>query len=70
MASMRGFLKSGHWPSLLASCLYFDISFMVWVLLGALSVFVSEDVNLTASQKGWSPFPFWVALSSVFFWSC
>ncbi|GGE15395.1 hypothetical protein GCM10011571_16210 [Marinithermofilum abyssi] len=36
----------------IASFLYFDISFMVWVLLGALSVFVSEDVNLTVSQKG------------------
>ncbi|OYD07290.1 MFS transporter [Paludifilum halophilum] len=49
---MRGFWNSGHWPSLLACFLYFDLSFMVWVLLGAVSVFVADDLHLTASQKG------------------
>ncbi|WP_245726221.1 MFS transporter [Marininema mesophilum] len=50
--SLRGFLKSGHWPTLLGSFLYFDTSFMVWVLMGATSVFVAEDFGLSASQKG------------------
>ncbi len=34
---LRGFLKAGHAPTLLCAFLYFDISFMVWVLLGALA---------------------------------
>lgn len=48
----EGFLKSGHWPSLLASFLYFDVSFMIWVLIGATGVFISQDLQLTATQKG------------------
>ena len=28
------FLKAGHWPTLAAAFLYFDASFMVWVMLG------------------------------------
>ncbi len=31
------FLKSGHTPTLLAAFLYFDLSFMVWVILGPLA---------------------------------
>lgn len=52
MASFSEFRKSGHWPSLLASFLYFDISFMIWVLLGAVSVFVAGDIALSPAQKG------------------
>lgn len=44
--------KSGHAPSLLASFLYFDISFMIWVMLGALGVFITQDFGLSPSQKG------------------
>jgi NNP family nitrate/nitrite transporter-like MFS transporter len=32
--------------------LYFDVSFMVWQLLGALANFVSEDFRLDDAQKG------------------
>ncbi len=46
------FLKAGHWPTLLAAFLYFDVSFMVWVLLGALGNYVAADFGLTPSQKG------------------
>jgi NNP family nitrate/nitrite transporter-like MFS transporter len=52
MGSLRSFWRSGHWPSLLGSFLYFDLSFMLWVLLSALSVFIVEDFHLSASQKG------------------
>ena len=45
------FKKAGHWPTLLAAFLYFDFSFMVWVMLGALGVFLAADLNLSASQK-------------------
>lgn len=49
---LKGFGKSGHWPSLLSAFLYFDVSFMVWVLLGATGIFIAQDLHLTAAQKG------------------
>ncbi|MBV1705211.1 MAG: MFS transporter, partial [Hyphomicrobiales bacterium] len=48
----RGFMKSGHLPTLIASFLYFDLSFMVWVMLGPLAIFVAKDLGLNAGQKG------------------
>ncbi len=48
----REFLKAGHLPTLLAAFFYFDMSFMVWVLLGALAVQMSADLGLNAAQKG------------------
>ncbi len=44
--------RSGHWPSLLAAWLHFEVSFMTWVLVGALGVFIAQDFGLTATQKG------------------
>lgn len=46
------FWKSGHKPTLLLAFLYFDVSFMVWVLVGALGVFIAEEFRLTPAQKG------------------
>lgn len=46
------FLKAGHTPSLVAAFLYFDVSFMVWVLMGPLAVQISKDLGLDAAQKG------------------
>ena len=45
-------IRSGHPGSLFSAFLHFDVSFMVWVLLGALGVFIAQDLNLTATQKG------------------
>ena len=50
--SMRSFLKSGHTPTLFSAFLYFDLSFMVWVLLGPLGVAISKSLHLDAAQKG------------------
>src|SRR5690349_8662311 len=36
----------------MAAFLYFDVSFMVWVLLGPLAPFLGEQMHLTATQKG------------------
>jgi MFS transporter, NNP family, nitrate/nitrite transporter len=47
-----GFLKSGHLPTLVAALLYFDVSFMVWVLLGPLAPFLREELHLTATEQG------------------
>ncbi len=44
--------SSGHWPTLLTAFLYFDFSFMVWTLLGALGPQIAESLNLTSGQKG------------------
>lgn len=42
----------GHAPTLLAAFLYFDGSFMLWVLLGALGVYIDEALSLTAAERG------------------
>ena len=46
------FWKAGHKPTLFSAFLYFDISFMVWVLLGPLAVQISSSLHLTPAQKG------------------
>ncbi|OYW40735.1 MAG: MFS transporter [Hydrogenophilales bacterium 12-61-10] len=48
----RDFWKSGHTPTLLSAFLYFDIAFMVWVMLGPLGVQIAETLGLSAAQKG------------------
>lgn len=50
--SFRTFAKAGHAPTLFSSFLYFDLSFMVWVLLGPLGVAIAGDLKLDAAQKG------------------
>jgi len=50
--SFREFRKAGHAPTLLAAFLYFDVSFMVWVILGPLGPFIGESLKLSATQKG------------------
>ena len=45
-------MNSGHFPTLIAALLYFDVSFMAWVLLGPMAPFLSEEFHLTAMQKG------------------
>ena len=44
--------RSGHAPSLLAALIHFDVSFMCWVLLGALGAYVAEDLALSPFGKG------------------
>jgi len=46
------FWKAGHAPTLFAAFLYFDLSFMVWVMLGPLGVQIARDLGLSAAQKG------------------
>src|SRR5690625_24200 len=52
MNRLKEFVKVGHLPTLISSFLYFDISFMIWVILGATSTFIVQDLDLTAWQKG------------------
>ncbi|PBP52978.1 nitrate/nitrite transporter [Pseudomonas syringae] len=46
------FWKAGHKPTLFAAFLYFDLSFMVWYLLGPLAVQIATDLHLTTQQRG------------------
>lgn len=48
----RAFFKAGHAPTLFAAFFYFDMSFMVWVLLGPLGVAIGNELHLDAAQKG------------------
>jgi len=52
VSDFKAFLRSGHWPTLLAAFLYFDFTFAIWVLNGAMAPFISETFNLDAAQKG------------------
>jgi len=42
---------SGHWPTLLTSFFYFDVSFMVWTMLGALGALIAPALKLDAQDK-------------------
>jgi NNP family nitrate/nitrite transporter-like MFS transporter len=44
--------KSGHWPTLVTAFLYFDVSFMVWTMLGALGVQIGTSLGLSPQEKG------------------
>jgi NNP family nitrate/nitrite transporter-like MFS transporter len=48
----KDFFKAGHWPTLFAAFLYFDMSFMVWIILGPLAVQIANDLHLDPAQKG------------------
>ncbi|GAC1517247.1 MAG: nitrate/nitrite transporter [Gemmatimonadaceae bacterium] len=43
---------TGHLPTLVAAFLHFDVSFMLWVMLGALGIFIADSAGLNAAQKG------------------
>jgi NNP family nitrate/nitrite transporter-like MFS transporter len=47
-----GFWTAGHRPTLIAAFLYFDLAFMVWVLLGPLGPDIAKALSLTPAEKG------------------
>jgi len=48
----RDFRRAGHLPTLLSAFLYFDVSFMVWILPGAVANSIVPEFGLSDSQKG------------------
>ncbi len=48
----KDFWKSGHRPTLISASLYFDLSFMVWYILGPLAIQIASDLNLDAEDRG------------------
>lgn len=51
-AEASDFWRAGHRPTLIAAFLYFDLAFMVWVLLGPLAPEIAKTLALTPAQKG------------------
>jgi len=49
---MKNFLRAGHFPTLVAALVYFDVSFMAWILLGPLAPFLREELGLSATTQG------------------
>ncbi|RLJ70459.1 NNP family nitrate/nitrite transporter-like MFS transporter [Hydrogenivirga caldilitoris] len=45
-------VKKGNSKALFASFIYFDHSFSIWLLLGALGPFIAEAFGLSGAQKG------------------
>ncbi len=48
----KGFRQAGHTPSLAAALIHFDVSFLCWVLVGALGAYIASDLGLSPTQKG------------------
>jgi NNP family nitrate/nitrite transporter-like MFS transporter len=48
----KAFLRIGHFPTLVSALLYFDVSFMAWVILGPLAPFLRQQFALTATELG------------------
>jgi len=46
-------LRSGHWPSLAGAWLHLTVSFMVWLLIGAMSISLAHDLQLSDQQVAW-----------------
>jgi NNP family nitrate/nitrite transporter-like MFS transporter len=44
--------SKGSPATLFASFLHFDLCFTIWVLLGALSIYITKDLKLNAAQQG------------------
>jgi NNP family nitrate/nitrite transporter-like MFS transporter len=48
---LADFRRAGHWPTLLAAFLYFDIGFMAWTALGPLIVYITAAMNFSVEEK-------------------
>lgn len=50
MSEVWQILKSGHWPTLVGAWLHLTVSFMVWLLIGALSLPLAAALSLNESD--------------------
>jgi NNP family nitrate/nitrite transporter-like MFS transporter len=53
MSTIWHILKSGHWPSLAGAWLHLTVSFMVWLLIGAMSIPLREALQLNDAEIAW-----------------
>ena len=50
MIGMFLVLSRGHWPSVIGAWLHLTVSFMVWLLMGALSLTLAQDLQLSQTD--------------------
>lgn len=50
MTDMFLALTRGHWPSVIGAWLHLTVSFMVWLLMGGLSVILAQDFHLSQTD--------------------
>ncbi|MEK7236675.1 MAG: MFS transporter [Nitrospirota bacterium] len=50
MTDMFLALGRGHWPSVIGAWLHLAVSFMVWLLMGALSLTLAQDLQLSQTD--------------------
>ena len=53
MFGIWNILKSGHWPSLAGAWLHLTVSFMVWLLVGAMSIPLMAALQLSDAEIAW-----------------
>ncbi len=53
MSEIWSILKSGHWPSLAGAWLHLTVSFMVWLLVGAMSLPLMAALQLSETEIAW-----------------
>lgn len=46
------FRRAGHWPTLLSAFVYFDVSFMVWVLMGSWAIAWRRNFGSHRPRRG------------------
>ncbi len=51
--AILGAFRGGHWPSLAGAWLHLTVSFMVWLLIGAMSISLARDLQLSDQQVAW-----------------
>lgn len=53
MSEIWHILRSGHWPSLVGAWLHLTVSFMVWLLAGAMSLSLAQALQLSEQELAW-----------------
>lgn len=53
MSEMWHILRSGQWPSLVGGWLHLTVSFMVWLLAGAMSLSLGQALQLSDQELAW-----------------
>src|SRR6187549_786773 len=53
MSEIWHILRSGHWPSLVGAWLHLTVSFMVWLLIGAMSIPLAQSLQLSDQEIAW-----------------
>ena len=53
MFGIWNILKSGHWPSLAGAWVHLTVSFMVWLLIGAMSIPLMVVLQLSEAEIAW-----------------